>query len=418
MPTHILVVTDHTAATPELLSAVRARADLGPVDVRVLVPNPAPAEWHPTHPERHEKAAAAEAVLARALGPIEEAAGGPVVGHVSTRHDPMDAIEETLHDEDVDEIIVSTAPHHLESWLHVDLPHRAAHLGVPVTAVVDGAPPQRVADPHAHRTIGPSLGRRMLNKVPEVTFYFWLIKIMCTTIGETAADYLNENLGFGLTKTTYVAGALLVVLLLVQFRLRRYIPAAYWAVVVVISVFGTLITDNMTDRYNVPLTTSTPIFGAALAIAFAIWWYFERTLSIHTIFTTRREGFYWLAILFTFALGTAAGDLTAEKLSLGYGVSIAIFGAVIAAITFAHYVFELNAVLAFWLAYIMTRPLGASIGDFMSQHSKQYSPPAPAPPSTSSTPLPCTPAPVAVPSITRRPPTEIRGIPDAPASQA
>src|SRR4051794_10174942 len=102
--------------------------------------------------------------------------------------------------------------------------------------------------------------RRMLNKVPEITLFFWVIKIMCTTIGETAADYLNENLGFGLTNTTYVSGALLAVLLLVQFRLRRYVPAAYWAVVVVISVFGTLITDNMTDAHNVPLTTSTPVF--------------------------------------------------------------------------------------------------------------------------------------------------------------
>src|SRR3954471_20962985 len=176
----------------------------------------------------------------------------------------------------------------------------------------------------------PSLGRTMLNKVPEVTLFFWVIKIMCTTVGETAADYLNVNLGFGLTNTTYFTGALLVVLLLVQFRLRRYVPLAYWAVVVVISVFGTLITDNLSDHYHVALTTSTPIFAAILAVVFAIWWGFERTLSIHTIFTTRREGFYWLAILFTFALGTAAGDLSAEKFSLGYGVSIAIFGGIIA----------------------------------------------------------------------------------------
>src|SRR3954464_1488308 len=104
---------------------------------------------------------------------------------------------------------------------------------------------------------GATLGRTMLNKVPEVTLFFWVIKIMCTTVGETAADYLNDSLGFGLTKTTYASGALLVVLLAVQFRLRRYVPPVYWAVVVVISVFGTLITDNMTDRYNVPLTTST-----------------------------------------------------------------------------------------------------------------------------------------------------------------
>src|SRR5207248_9940384 len=141
---------------------------------------------------------------------------------------------------------------------------------------------------------------------------------------------------------------------------------------VVISVFGTLITDNMSDHYLVALTTSTPIFAAILAVVFAIWWGFERALSIHTIVTRRREGFYWLAILFTFALGTAAGDLVAEKADLGYGVSIAIFGGVIAAVAFAHYALKLNAVTSFWLAYIMTRPLGASIGDGMSQNDPKY----------------------------------------------
>jgi uncharacterized membrane-anchored protein len=195
---------------------------------------------------------------------------------------------------------------------------------------------------------------------------------MCTTVGETAADYLNENLGFGLTNTTYFTGALLAVLLLWQFRLRRYVPGVYWSVVVVISVFGTLITDNMTDRYNVPLTTSTPIFAVILAIVFGVWYAVERTLSIHTIVTTRREAFYWLAILFTFALGTAAGDLVAEKFTLGYGISIAIFGAAIGAIAFAHYVLRWNPVLTFWLAYILTRPLGASIGDELSQSSQKY----------------------------------------------
>src|SRR5439155_18341675 len=154
--------------------------------------------------------------------------------------------------------------------------------------------------------------------------------------------------------------------------LRRYVPGIYWSVVVVISVFGTLITDNMTDAHNVPLTTSTPIFAAILAVVFAVWYLVERTLSIHSIVTTRREAFYWLAILFTFSLGTAAGDLVAEKFSLGYGPSIAIWGGAIALITFAHYVFRLNAVLAFWMAYILTLPLGASIGDFMSQHDHRY----------------------------------------------
>ena len=214
---------------------------------------------------------------------------------------------------------------------------------------------------------GKSLARTMLNKVPEVTFFFWVIKIMCTTIGETAADYLNINLGLGLSNTTYVAGALLVALLIVQFRLRRYVPGVYWSVVVVISVFGTLITDNLTDAYKVPLTTSTIVFSIVLALVFLVWWLVERTLSIHTIVTTRRETFYWLAILFTFALGTAVGDLIAEKFALGYWVSAAIFGGAIALVTVAHFGLRLNAVLAFWLAYILTRPLGASIGDGLSQ---------------------------------------------------
>ena len=220
------------------------------------------------------------------------------------------------------------------------------------------------------RPAAASLGRTMLNKVPEVTFFFWIIKIMCTTVGETAA--VNVNLGWGLTNTTYLTGALLVALLITQLRLRRYVPVVYWSVVVVISVFGTLITDNLTDRYNVPLTTTTPIFAVVLAVVFAVWFAVERTLSIHSIVTTRRELFYWLAILFTFALGTAAGDLTAEKFDLGYAVSIALFGGMIAAVTFAHVVLRLNPILAFWLAYILTRPLGASIGDEMSQNSHKY----------------------------------------------
>jgi uncharacterized membrane-anchored protein len=217
-----------------------------------------------------------------------------------------------------------------------------------------------------------SFGRTLLNKVPEVTLYFWVIKIMCTTVGETAADYLNVNLGFGLTNTTYVTGGLLGALLLWQFALRRYVPGVYWAVVVVISVFGTLITDNMTDAHHVALTTSTPIFAAILAVVFAVWFAVERTLSIHSIVTARRETFYWLAILFTFSLGTAAGDLVAEKFSIGYGPSIAIWGGAIALITAARFGLRANAVATFWFAYILTRPLGASIGDFMSQNSHKY----------------------------------------------
>ncbi len=209
--------------------------------------------------------------------------------------------------------------------------------------------------------------RQMLNKVPEVTLYFWVIKILCTTVGETAADYLNVNLGFGLTNTTYVTGALLAVILFAQFRLRRYVPPVYWFAVVVISVFGTLITDNMVDNLGVTLPTSTIGFSIALAITFGVWYASEQTLSIHTIVTTIRESFYWLTVLFTFALGTAAGDLLAEKINLGYWKSALVFGAAIAVIAVAHLRFRLNAILAFWIAYILTRPLGASIGDYMSQ---------------------------------------------------
>jgi uncharacterized membrane-anchored protein len=219
---------------------------------------------------------------------------------------------------------------------------------------------------------GTSFGRTMLNKVPEITLWFWIIKIMCTTVGETAADYLNVNLGFGLVNTTYVTGALLAVLLLIQFRLRRYLPAVYWSVVVVVSVFGTLITDNLSDLHNVPLTTSTAVFAVILAVIFATWYATERTLSIHSIVTTRREAFYWLAILFTFALGTAAGDLVAEKFDVGYALSIGLWGGIIALITFAWFALKANPILTFWLAYILTRPLGASIGDEMSQSSHKY----------------------------------------------
>jgi uncharacterized membrane-anchored protein len=207
----------------------------------------------------------------------------------------------------------------------------------------------------------------MLNKVPEVTLYFWIIKVMCTTVGETAADNLNTNLNLGLTNTTYVMGALLLAVLVFQFRARKYIPGVYWLAVVLISVVGTLITDNLTDNFGVPLETTTIIFSIALAAIFAAWYATEKTLSIHSIFTTRREGFYWLAILFTFALGTAAGDLAAERLQLGYWPSAVMFGALIAIVAVAHYRFKLNAVLAFWVAYILTRPLGASIGDYLSQ---------------------------------------------------
>ena len=207
----------------------------------------------------------------------------------------------------------------------------------------------------------------MLNKVPEVTLYFWIIKVLCTTVGETGADNLNTSLKLGLTNTTYVMGVLLIGVLFFQLKVRKYVPPVYWLAVVLISIVGTLITDNLVDNFGVPLETTTIAFSIALAVTFAVWYASERTLSIHTIYTTRREAFYWLAILFTFALGTAAGDLASERLNMGYLNSAFLFGGLIAAVAVAHFRFKLDAVLAFWMAYILTRPLGASVGDYLSQ---------------------------------------------------
>jgi uncharacterized membrane-anchored protein len=207
----------------------------------------------------------------------------------------------------------------------------------------------------------------MLNKVPEVTVYFWLIKVLSTTVGETAADFLSTNLGLGEAKTALLMSGLLIVALFFQFRAPRYIAGVYWIAVVLISIVGTLITDTLSDNYNVPLEATTTIFAVALALTFTAWYASERTLSIHTIVTRRREAFYWLAILFTFALGTAAGDLLSEKFSLGYWVALGLFAGAIAVVCAVRFGLRANAVASFWAAYVLTRPLGASLGDLMSQ---------------------------------------------------
>ena len=223
------------------------------------------------------------------------------------------------------------------------------------------APPKPVPPSSAK-----SLGRTMLNKVPEITLYFWVIKILCTTVGETFADNLNENLGLGLTNTSYIMGALLVAVLVFQFRARKYVPGIYWLAVVLISVVGTLVSDNLVENYGVTLQTTTIAFSAILIAVFATWYASERTLSVHTIVTTKREAFYWLAILFTFALGTSAGDFLSEQLELGYLLALGIFAGAIVVIAVLHFGLRMNAILSFWLAYILTRPLGASIGDYLA----------------------------------------------------
>ena len=158
----------------------------------------------------------------------------------------------------------------------------------------------------------------MLNKVPQVTLAFWVIKVLATTVGETGADYLAVHVGLGTLATNTIMLALLLASLVAQFAAREYIPWRYWLVMVLISVVGTQITDFLTDTLDISLYVSTAVFAVALAITFAIWYAVERTLSIHSIFTHRREAFYWLAILFTFALGTAAGDLATEALGMGF----------------------------------------------------------------------------------------------------
>ncbi len=213
---------------------------------------------------------------------------------------------------------------------------------------------------------GSSVGRQLLNKVPEVTLYFWVIKVLATTVGETFADFLS-GLGLGLGGTTVVMTLLFLAVLAAQFRARRYVPALYWLTVVLISVVGTLLTDNLTDTLGVSLVVSTIVFAVALAATFGGWYARERTLSIHSIVTGRREAFYWLAILFTFALGTAVGDLVGEKLGLGYWPTALLVAGLIAAVAVSHLVFRADAVLTFWIAYVLTRPLGASLGDGLSQ---------------------------------------------------
>lgn len=207
---------------------------------------------------------------------------------------------------------------------------------------------------------------RFLNKVPEVTILFWIIKVMSTTVGETGADYLAVHVGLGASVTSGIMTALLISALLIQLSFHRYIPWIYWLTVVLVSVVGTEITDFLTDKLDISLYASTAAFSAMLALTFAVWYAFERTLSIHTIVTRRREMFYWVTILCTFALGTAAGDLATEALGLGFNVGVLAFGTLIGLIAAAYYL-GANAVLTFWLAYILTRPLGASLGDLLSQ---------------------------------------------------
>ncbi|MFD3558118.1 hypothetical protein ACFWVU_00350 [Streptomyces sp. NPDC058686] len=205
--------------------------------------------------------------------------------------------------------------------------------------------------------------RRMANKVPEATVYFWIIKVLTTGMGETASDLLARLLGP--VPAVAIGGLALAAALAVQFALRRYVAWAYWTAVVMVSVFGTMAADVLHVGLGVPYAVSAPAFLVILAAVFALWYASERTLSIHSIRTRRRETFYWAAVLATFALGTAAGDLTAT-VGFGYLGSVALFAAAICVPALAHRFGALNAVTAFWTAYVITRPLGASLADWMA----------------------------------------------------
>ena len=215
-------------------------------------------------------------------------------------------------------------------------------------------------------------------KVPKVTLYFWIIKVLCTTVGETFADLLVTTGGLGLETTTGIMFGILGFFLIIQFALTFYLAPLYWLVVVIVSTAGTLVTDTMTDASNVPLWASSLGFTILLACTFGLWYLSERTLAIHSIYTRQREAFYWLVILFTFGLGTAVGDWISEGAALGYGNTVLLFAAAILVVAllwyFSRYT-KVNTIACFWVAYILTRPLGASIGDFLSQTPADYNGP-------------------------------------------
>lgn len=208
--------------------------------------------------------------------------------------------------------------------------------------------------------------RTWITKVPAVTATFWVIKVLSTTIGETFADFLSVNVGLGPVLTDAAMLAVLVVALIVQFRTRKYTPWIYWLCVVLVSIVGTQITDFFTDTLGVSLYVSTAVFAVTLAAVFVVWYRQEGTLAIASVDTPRREAFYWAAILTTFALGTAAGDLATEALSLGFRNGVLIFGGLILTTWLANR-FGAGQVLTFWIAYVLTRPLGASLGDLLTQ---------------------------------------------------
>jgi uncharacterized membrane-anchored protein len=207
--------------------------------------------------------------------------------------------------------------------------------------------------------------QRAMRKVPEVTVYFWIIKLLTTAMGEVTSDYLVNQIDPIIAVA--LGGVGLAVALILQFSVRRYVPWIYWLAVVMVAIFGTMVADVLHVGLGIPYTVSTISFALALIVIFAAWYASEKTLSIHSIYTRRRELFYWATVMTTFALGTAAGDLTAIKMGLGFSSSGVLFAILIALPALAYWLFGLNEIIAFWLTYILTRPLGASFADWMGK---------------------------------------------------
>jgi uncharacterized membrane-anchored protein len=209
----------------------------------------------------------------------------------------------------------------------------------------------------------PASLRQAAVRVPAVTVAFWITKGLTTGMGESSSDYLVHRLPP--VVAVALGGISLMAALALQFAARRYVPWVYWLAVAMVGVFGTMAADVLHVGLGVPYLVSTAFFAVSLAVVFALWYATEKTLSIHSICTTRREIFYWAAVMATFALGTAAGDMTAVTLHLGYFASGVMFAVIVAVPAVAHRYLGLNAILAFWFAYVTTRPLGASFADWM-----------------------------------------------------
>jgi uncharacterized membrane-anchored protein len=202
-------------------------------------------------------------------------------------------------------------------------------------------------------------------RVPEITAYFWIVKALSTAMGESTSDYLVHALNPVPAVALGFVG--FVVALVLQFSMRRYLAWTYWFAVVMVGVFGTMAADVLHVGLHVPYIASAPLFAVVLMAVFVAWQKTEKTLSIHSIDTVRREAFYWAAVVATFALGTAVGDLTATTFHLGYGYSIVLFAGLIAIPAVGFWRFNWNAIFAFWFAYVVTRPLGASFADFLGK---------------------------------------------------